>query len=106
MSKKDKIFTQVPCPKMVREYNAHMGSVDLCDMLLELYRVKRRTVKAYWHLFYYCIGVSIVNGWLLYCRHMEQMKVSKKKQKTLLKFHQAIGQGLTTANRLPLHMKK
>ena len=105
-SKKDKLFTQVPCPKMVREYNAHMGGVDLCDMLLELYRVRRRTVKSYMHIFYYCVGVSIVNGWLLYRRHMDQMKVPKKKQKTLLKFHQGIGKGLTTANKLPKNIKK
>ena len=65
-SAKEKKKIDVPCPQIVHEYNKHMGGVDLCDMLMALYRIKLRTRKWYTHIVYYCIGVAIVNGWLLY----------------------------------------
>ena len=71
-SKKENKFIEINRPKIVANYNAHMGGVDLCDMLLETYRVRQRTIKYYFHIFYYCIGISVVNSWILYRRHIEQ----------------------------------
>lgn len=59
---KDKKYTMISRPKMVEEYNLHMGGVDLCDMLMSLYRVHLRSCKYYMNIVYYCIGLSIVNG--------------------------------------------
>ena len=39
---------EVPCPEIVHQYNKHMGGVDLCDMLLPLYRIKVGSRK--WHM--------------------------------------------------------
>ncbi|XP_047124308.2 piggyBac transposable element-derived protein 3 [Hydra vulgaris] len=39
-SEKDKKFVTIDRPKIVEIYNAHMGGVDLCDMLLETYTGK------------------------------------------------------------------
>ena len=68
-SKEKNAKIDVPCPKIVAKYNQHMGGVDLCDMLLALYRIQLGTCKWYMHLMYYLLGICIVNGWLLYRRH-------------------------------------
>lgn len=62
----------IPCPQVVKEYNQFMGGVDLADMLLELYRIDIRSVKWYMRIFFWCIGVAVVNSWLLYRRHVLQ----------------------------------
>ena len=71
-SKKDNKFVTIDRPKIVEIYNVHMGGVDLYDMLLETYNVRQRTAKYYMNIFYYCIGISVNNSWLLYGRHMNQ----------------------------------
>ena len=49
-SAKESKRIEIDCPAMVEEYNAHMGGVDLCDMLLALYRVRLRSCKYYMHI--------------------------------------------------------
>ena len=61
-SKKEKKKIEIMRPLAVHEYNIHMGGVDLCDMLLALYRICRRSIKYYMHIIFYCVGISIVNG--------------------------------------------
>ena len=63
-SKTEKRIIDVKCPIVVHEYNKYMGGVDLCDMLLSLYRIRIGTKK--WCLVYYCLGIAIVNAWLVY----------------------------------------
>jgi len=42
--KKQHKYVQVPCPAIMREYNEHMGGVDLFDMLMSLYKgIKKAT---------------------------------------------------------------
>ncbi len=77
-SKREKKYIEVARPLIVNEYNIYMGGVNLCDMLLSLYRICQRSVKYYMHIFYYCLGVSVSNGWLLYRRHSEQKGISNK----------------------------
>ena len=84
----------------MHEYNKHMGGVDLCDMLLALYRIKLGTRKWYMHIVYYCIGVSIVNAWLIYRRHCEQKKIAKKNVLPLLKFQIQIANSLLQAGKV------
>lgn len=93
-SKKEKKYIQIKRPLIVHEYNVHMGGVDLCDMLLALYRISQRSVKYYMHIFYYCLGVSVANGWLFYRRHSEQKGIERKHQLTLLKFKTQVANSL------------
>ena len=44
-SPKEKKFIQITRPDVVKVYNAHMGGVDLIDMLLSLYRINVRLQK-------------------------------------------------------------
>ena len=36
--KKEKVFTNVPCPALITAYNRGMGGVDACDQFLSFYR--------------------------------------------------------------------
>ena len=98
-SAKESKRIEIDCPAMVEEYNAHMGGVDLCDMLLALYRVRLRSCKYYMHIVYYCIGISITNGWLMYRRHCNQDSIPKKKQMDLCSFQSSIAEALLLANK-------
>lgn len=64
--KEDKKFIFIDRPKIIEEYNKHMGGTDLCDKLFEVCRVRQHTVNYYMHIFFYYIGISITNSWLLY----------------------------------------
>ena len=52
------------------------------------------------HTVFYCIGISIVNAWLLYQRHCSSMDIPKKKQLALLKFKAEIGHDLANAGKI------
>lgn len=45
--KTEKRKKSIPCPKVVNEYNAHMGGVDLMDSYLGRYRIRMKTRKWY-----------------------------------------------------------
>ena len=98
-SGKEKKMVEVQCPAIINQYNQHMGGVDLCDMLMSLYRIKLGTKKWYMHLVYYCIGLSIVNGWLLYKRHALQYHTEKKHIMSLLDFHSRVALSLLQENK-------
>ena len=87
-------------PTMVAGYNTHTGSVYLCDMLLSLYRVHHRSTKYYMHIVFYCIGVAVVNGWLLYRRHMAQKNVPAKHQLSLVKSQAGLATSLYKAGKV------
>jgi len=36
---------QVNCPAIVKEYNEHMGEVDVFDMLMSLYTVSQKKTR-------------------------------------------------------------
>ena len=69
---------------MVEIYNANMGGVDLCDMMLSTYRIRQKSNEYYMYIIYYCIGISVINSWLIYRRHMAQQNISKKQQYILI----------------------
>lgn len=97
-SKQERKFVQVPRPFVVQEYNKFMGGVDLSDMLLELYRINIRSNKWYMRIIFWCLGVSVVNSWLLYRRHEIQKNV--KPQLALIQFQSKIATALAMAGKL------
>jgi len=52
------------------------------------------------HIVFYCIGVAVVNGWLLYRRHMAQKNVPAKHQLSLLKFQAGLATSLCKAGKV------
>lgn len=63
-----KAVIDVPCPAVVRDYNQHMGGVDLLDSLIALYRTKIRSKKWYHRLFFHFLDMIVVTCWMLYKR--------------------------------------
>ena len=99
-SSKEKKVVSVPCPKMIHQYNKHMGEVGLCDMLMSLYRIELGSKKWCTHIVYYCIGVAVTNSWMLYKRHCSQNVITQhSKLLALLDFQARIADSL-------LHQKK
>ena len=64
--RKSKQHIQVPCPGLIKSYNANMGGVDKCDMLLALYRNTLKTKKWYKRIIFHLLDLCVTNSWLLY----------------------------------------
>lgn len=77
-----------------------MGGVDLSDMLLELYHIRVRSNKWYMRIVFWCLGVAVVNSWLLYRRH--EVQRNKKPQLTLIQFQSSITRALADAGKLKI----
>lgn len=58
--------TDVPYHVVVKQYNKHMGGVDLLDSHLGRYRNKMRSKKYYFRVFYHLLDVVMINSWILY----------------------------------------
>lgn len=66
--RKKKERVHIPCPAIVKQYNKHMGGVDLLDSYIGKSRIKMRSRKWYMRIFYHLLDVTIINSWLLYRR--------------------------------------
>lgn len=75
-SKKKEI--EIDCPFLVKEYNCHMGGVDLLDSHIGRYKIKFRSRKWYMRLFYHLIDLTVVNSWCLYKRVLEEKNKTDK----------------------------
>lgn len=78
-SKKTKV--DIPCPFVVKEYNKHMGGVDLLDSIMGRYKILIRSKKWYFRIFYHIIDMVLANSWLLYRRVQEKRKTKKEMHK-------------------------
>ncbi|CAL4160674.1 unnamed protein product [Meganyctiphanes norvegica] len=74
----------VQCPSIVSLYNSNMGGVDKMDSLLGFYRMFSRSKKWYHRIFFHCVDMSLINGWLLYKRDFE----STETQGTPISLHE------------------
>ena len=68
-SKAVKENISVTCPKLVEQYNHHMGGVDLLDSVLGYYRNKIRSRKWHHRIFFHFLDMTAVNGWILWRRY-------------------------------------
>lgn len=74
--KKNKKMVSVDCPNLVKQYNKHMGGLDLLDSLLGGHKIKIRSGKWYFRIFYHLLD---------YCKFMVTL------QKSASKYHEMIG---------------
>ena len=88
--KKRKI--EVNYPNIVKHYNAHMGGVDLADMLIALYRTEMKTRRWYLSIFSQLLDICVNNAWLMYRRDNSRKGI--KKGKLLKEFHLEIYRAL------------
>ena len=76
-------------------------ATEVClAFLFALYRTEIRIFKMYLKILFHLIDISKVNGWFLYKRHRNQLKVPKSKVMSLLKFTSAIARALTMAGKV------
>lgn len=52
----------VDCPQIVKEYNKHMGGMDLADMLISLYKTPFKTRRWYLGIFAQLVDICINNA--------------------------------------------
>nr|CAH7754792.1 unnamed protein product [Callosobruchus chinensis] len=75
---KSGVVEEVTCPRMVKDYNCHMGYVDKFDMLKSLYEVDRKSHK-WWHrIFFHFLDVCIVNAFILFQLRSKSKSLSMK----------------------------
>ncbi|XP_053969881.1 piggyBac transposable element-derived protein 2-like [Anastrepha ludens] len=61
-----KQYEYVSCSNIVKEYNRHMGGVDLMDSLIGRYKIRMKTGKWPSRIFHHVIDLAIVNAYVLY----------------------------------------
>lgn len=73
-----RVYNEIDCPQIIKDYNRHMGGVDLMDGLLGRYRIHMKTRKWSNRIFYHLIDVAVINAYLLYHRihpHKEKIEL-------------------------------
>jgi Transposase IS4 len=60
----DKASKLLEIPRIVDDYNHHMGSVDIADQLHAAYRTHLKGVRTWYPLFYWLLDVSLSNSYL------------------------------------------
>lgn len=81
--RKAKEKKNIPQPRVLKNYNTHMGGVDQHDWDVGKYAVQIRAKKWYWVLFTRMIDMAVVNAWILY-------RIVNSADMSLLNFRRAI----------------
>ncbi|CAK1547946.1 unnamed protein product [Leptosia nina] len=56
----------IPCSKVIKEYNAHMGGVDLLDSFIGRYHITMKSRKWTMRLFYHFLDLAVINSWVMF----------------------------------------
>ena len=70
----------ISCPFIIKEYNRHMGGVDLLDAVMARHKIILKSKKWYMRLFYHFIDMALANSWILHKR------IAKEKDLTQITF--------------------
>lgn len=96
--RKQKKNVAVDCPQIIREYNSHMGGVDLMDGLIGRYHIKAKSRDPMMRLFYHFVDMAATNAYILYRRiNAESLINVSSDENRLLKlpeFREEIAAGL------------
>ena len=84
-SRKEKKKMEIAMPRIIAEYNKHMGGVDHHDWLASHYAIGIRGKKWYFPLVMRGLQMALVNSWLIH-----KYVVDKKEQLSLLEFTRQI----------------
>lgn len=74
---KDGTSENVPCPKVLTDYNKYMNSVDKFDQMRTVYGLDRKS-KKWWHrIMFFFLDAAVVNAYVLYTLS-DEAKMSMK----------------------------
>lgn len=62
---KNKEMISKTSPQIVKDYNSHMGGVDLMDSFIGRYRIKVKSRKWYIRIVYHLLNMVVINSWFL-----------------------------------------
>lgn len=91
--KRQRAKIDIPCPSLIKLYNALMGGVDLMDMLVRLYISPLKTRRWYLSIFAQMLDICINNAWLFY-RREKCILEDRSKEYSLKYFRQCIAEAL------------
>lgn len=92
--KKQKSTVEIPCPRVIKEYNAHMGGVDLMDSYLGRYRIRMKSRKWTTRLFYHLLDMTVINAWVLYKKVLTKKGENPKQIMNLADFRTDLAESL------------
>lgn len=110
-NRKDRNYVQTDCPQLIREYNRHMGGVDLMDGLVGRYKIGAKTKDIMNRLFYHFIDIAVVNAYILQKRiyseqcndsSVDSATVEEWKPLELALFRRTLADSLMTYNSNPV----
>lgn len=100
-NRKERSYVDVDCPQIIREYNAHMGGVDLMDAYMGRNGLQIKTQDMATRIFYHLLDMSITNGFILYRRlnaeknrEADTEEYMKLKDMTMYEFRSSIAEEL------------
>lgn len=72
---KEKKKILIECPAVVKQYNKHMGGVDLMDSFIARCKIKLKSKKWYIRLFYHLLDMVVANSWILHKKICEKKSI-------------------------------
>lgn len=87
--KHTKSTREISCPFVVKEYNRHMGGVDLLDAILARLKITIKSKKWYIRLFYHFIDMALGNSWILF-KKICTTKQSDQEKITFFEFRKQV----------------
>ena len=105
-SRNEKKNVEVDCPKMIQEYNKHMGGTDRQDQNVNKYRIAFRGKKWYWCIFTWLIDVTEQNAWLLHKKCGGELTQFEFKEQIAQTYLTRFGTAPKGSGRTPSHPTK
>lgn len=96
-------FTDVTAPKIIANYNKHMGGVDILDQSMEYYRTFMKTRKWTLKVILHFFDLALCNAWRLYKIESTAAAIPSNKIFDLLEFRMQVADGLTNT---PIRQKR
>jgi hypothetical protein len=57
-------------PRLVNDYNHHMGGVDIADQLRQYYSTQMRTLRNWFPLFLWLLDTAVINAYIMRSIHL------------------------------------
>lgn len=87
--KRSKSTSEISCPFVVKEYNRHMGGVDLLDAFMARHKILLKSKKWYIRLFYHFLDMALANSWILF-KKISTTKQSGQEMVTFFEFRKQV----------------